>query len=149
MTSLEVMEIMGSTIQMAGISFQEGRLEVRVNVSSPSSMIRPISSEQKVEEIMDFLRNQVTEVPPKANDRHTYHLNRMKTGDVMALAQVVKNTMFYTGKKRISPREVTLMKQARRILAEELACVTGNDADEMEMIIDRTCRRKTAVAIPA
>ena len=147
--SLEVKEVLGTTISMAGISFQEGRLQVSVNISSPSAMIRPVMSPEEVEEVMDFIRNGVTEVPSRANERHTYHLNAMKTGGPMALAHVVKNTIFYTGKKRISAREVSLMKQARRILACEIAAVTGCNEDEMEQIIDRSSRRKQAELVPA
>lgn len=146
--SLEEKTILGSTTRFAGISFQDGRLNVMINVSSKNPQVRALVAVEEVEKVMAHLRNNVCEVPPKANDRHTFHLTKLKKGDIYSLCEVVKDTIHISSSKKISPREHSLLKQARGILADELSCVTGCDRDEMEKIIDHTCRvRKVEMAV--
>ena len=146
--SVEDKTILGSTTRFAGISFQEGRLNVMINVSSKNPQVRPLVAVEEVEKVMEHLRSNICEVPPKANDRHTFHLNKLKKGDIYSLCEVIKDTIYISGVKKISPREHNLVKQARGILADELSCVTGCDRDEMEKIIDHTCRvQKVELAV--
>ncbi len=134
---LEEKTILGTVTRMASLSFQDGRLKMMVNVSSPNPMIRPPVDPQEVEAVMTTLRRTRTDIPRKANDRYPVNLARIKSCDIHQLSDVVKELTIV---KKITPKEHTMLKQARRVLADELACVTGCDEDEMEKIIDHTCR---------
>ncbi|MCA9793120.1 MAG: hypothetical protein KC910_15030 [Candidatus Eremiobacteraeota bacterium] len=135
--ALEEKTILGSVTRMASLSFQDGRLQMMVNVSSSNSLIRPVIDCREVEAVMDTLRRNRTDIPRRANERYPINLAKIKSGNVHQLCEVVKEL---TVVKKITPKEHTMLKQARRILSDELACVTGCDADEMEKIVDHTCR---------
>ncbi|MBI3929547.1 MAG: hypothetical protein HY319_28660 [Armatimonadetes bacterium] len=138
--SIEEKDILGKLSRFSVISFQEGRLKIMVNVDQGNNMIRPLIDADEVGTVMDHLRQEHNDLPTKTTERYQVNLNKIKSGDIYALAAVVKNLIAVSYDKKLSPKEQQMLKQSRRILAQELAYVTGCDDDEMEQIVDHTCR---------
>lgn len=138
--SMEEKTILGQVTRFAVISFQESRMKIMVNVDQGNGMIRPTIHPDQVEDVMEHLRRNNSQLPSKSTDRYAVNLTKIKSGDIIKLAEVVKDLIVLGKEKRTSPKEQTMLKQARRILAAELACVTGCEEDEMEKIVDHTCR---------
>jgi CarD family transcriptional regulator len=62
--------------------------------------------------------------------------DRLKRGDVLELAAVVRDLASRVGESRLSGREDDLYGRTRRLLASELRCALGSDAERAHAYID-------------
>ena len=82
--------------------------------------IRPVISEPMVEEVLGVLRDDPTGMPLNWNRRVKHNQEKIKTGDVLELADVVRNLALRDYEKGLSTGEKQMFNKARRILASEL-----------------------------
>jgi CarD family transcriptional regulator len=62
--------------------------------------------------------------------------DKMRTGDIRAMAEVLKSLTILNEVKPLSYRERRMLDRARFLLVTELAEALGKDSDEMESKID-------------
>lgn len=89
--------------------------------SIESSRIRPILSEEEVEEILRFLSERPTNISEKWTVRHRLNVDRLKTGDIKELATIVRNLSYRSKEKNLSYSEKRMFEEAFSKLSEEIA----------------------------
>lgn len=82
--------------------------------------IRPVISELMVEEVLEVLREDPTHMPVNWNRRVKHNQEKIRTGDVLELADVVRNLALRDRDKGLSTGEKQMFNKARLILASEL-----------------------------
>ena len=80
----------------------------------------PISSED-VEDLFDVLRKRDVREPPNWSRRYKNHQEKLKSGDVYQVAEVVRNLWLRDQAKGLSPGERKLMDKAMEVLRSELS----------------------------
>ena len=70
-----------------------------------------------------------TEMPKNWNRRFKYNRDKMKTGDILELAEVVRNLSLRDHDKGLSTGEKQMFVKAKKILASELMYAKALDED--------------------
>ena len=141
--SLEDKDILGKSSRFAVISFQEDRLKIMVNIDQRNSMLRPLMSGEEVEAVMAHLSNHTCQtVISKSTQRYNVNMQKIKSGDVNCLAEVVKELSGLLEEKRLTQKEMTMLEQTRKILAAEVSQVTNRSEEESLAWIEQVCSRK-------
>src|SRR5205814_8502569 len=101
-----------------------------------------------------------TEMPKNWNRRFKHNRDKMKTGDILELAEVVRNLALRDHEKGLSTGEKQMFVKAKKILASELMYAKAMDEDECAEWLDgvlngaengkkKTTAKKKAVAATA
>jgi CarD family transcriptional regulator len=78
------------------------------------------------------LTDDVSAMPKNWNRRFKYNREKIKTGDIYELAEVVRNLAIREFEKGLSTGEKQMYIRARKILASELMYALGMDEEEAE-----------------
>ena len=92
--------------------------------------------EDAVRQVIDVLTGEVSEMPKNWNRRFKYNREKIKTGDVFELAEVVRNLAIREWEKGLSTGEKQMYTRAKKILASEFMYALDKDEDGAEEYID-------------
>jgi len=92
--------------------------------------LRKVIDETTVEQVLKALRGSGTTMPKNWNRRFKHNRDKMKTGDIFELAEVVRNLAQRDQEKGLSTGEKQMFSNAKRILASELMFAKGMEEDE-------------------
>ena len=81
-----------------------------------------------VERVIEVLNGNGTTMPKNWNRRFKHNRDKMKTGDIFELAEVVRNLSLREREKGLSTGEKQMFVKAKKILASEL--MYAKDMDE-------------------
>ncbi|RUM90898.1 MAG: transcriptional regulator [Thermovibrio sp.] len=105
-----------------------------------SSGIRPVLSEEEIEELFKFLSEVPTNISDKWTVRHRLNVDRLKTGNVMELATVVRNLSYRSKEKELSYSEKRMFDEAFSKLAEEIALSLGEPVKKIKQRMRKILR---------
>ena len=90
-----------------------------------------------VEWSLEVLRDDVSQMPKNWNRRFKHNRDKIKTGDVFELAEVVRNLAIRESDKGLSTGEKQMYTRAKKILASELMYALEMEEDEAEEHLDK------------
>ena len=123
--------------------------------SADRAGLRPVITEEAVDDVLGVLHGDGTKMPKNWNRRFKHNRDKMKTGDILELAEVVRNLSLRDHEKGLSTGEKQMFVKAKKILASELMYAKEMDEDEAAewldgVLSDGGSPKKTAkVATPA
>ena len=94
-----------------------------------------------VEIVVKALSGESTEMPKNWNRRFKHNRDKMKTGDILELAEVVRNLSLRDVEKGLSTGEKQMFVKAKKILASELMYAKDMDEDEAAAWLDEVLSR--------
>src|SRR5437764_5086371 len=92
--------------------------------------LRKVIDEEAVKKVVKYLTSGGTEMPKNWNRRFKHNRDKMKTGDIYELAEVVRNLALRDGEKGLSTGEKQMYVKAKKILASELMYAKTMTEDE-------------------
>jgi len=98
--------------------------------------LRPVIDEKMVEVVVKAVKGGGTQMPKNWNRRFKHNRDKMKTGDILELAEVVRNLSLRDQDKGLSTGEKQMFVKAKKILASELMYAKGMDAEEAAAWLD-------------
>ncbi len=98
--------------------------------------LRWVIDEQMVEVVVGALTGVSTEMPKNWNRRFKHNRDKMKTGDILELAEVVRNLALRDHDKGLSTGEKQMYVKAKKILASELMYAKAMSEDEAAAWLD-------------
>jgi CarD family transcriptional regulator len=98
--------------------------------------LRRVIDEEQVRRVIDVLTGDVSEMPKNWNRRFKYNREKIKTGDVFELAEVVRNLAIREWEKGLSTGEKQMYTRAKKILASEFMYALDKNEDGAEDYID-------------
>jgi len=98
--------------------------------------LRRVINGAEVKKVIKVLTGQVSEMPKNWNRRFKYNREKIKTGDVFELAEVVRNLGIREWEKGLSTGEKQMYTRAKKILASEFMYALGKDEDGAETYLD-------------
>jgi CarD family transcriptional regulator len=113
--------------------------------------LRRVIDDEAVAKVLAVLRDDVSQMPKNWNRRFKHNRDKIKTGDVYELAEVVRNLAIRESEKGLSTGEKQMYTRAKKILASELMYALEMDEGEAEehldsLIGDAHAERNGAVA---
>jgi CarD family transcriptional regulator len=115
-----------------------------VNVPSENAErvgLRKVIDEQMVVQVLEVLHGSGTTMPKNWNRRFKYNRDKMKTGDIFELAEVVRNLSLREQEKGLSTGEKQMFVKAKKILASELMYAKAMDEEETAGWLDEVLER--------
>src|SRR5665811_495380 len=98
--------------------------------------LRRVIGEEAVARVLAVLRDDVSQMPKNWNRRFKHNREKIKTGDVYELAEVVRNLAIRETEKGLSTGEKQMYTRAKKILASELMYALEMDEEEVEVHLD-------------
>ena len=115
---------------------------------------RVIVGDKEIAPVLKALTGVSTEMPKNWNRRFKHNRDKMKTGDIFELAEVVRNLSLRDHEKGLSTGEKQMFVKAKKILASELMYAKDMDEDEAAewldgVLDDGGSKKKTKLAATA
>ena len=98
--------------------------------------LRKVINEDTVKEVVKALTGNGTTMPKNWNRRFKHNRDKMKTGDIFELAEVVRNLSLRDRDKGLSTGEKQMFVKAKKILISELMYAKGMDEEETAEWLD-------------
>ncbi|HEY3969999.1 MAG TPA: CarD family transcriptional regulator [Solirubrobacteraceae bacterium] len=135
--SKEDMEVLGTTREYLTIKILHNDMTVKVPTENAAlAGLRRVIDEETVKKVLDVLTAEVSEMPKNWNRRFKHNRDKIKTGDIYELAEVVRNLALRESEKGLSTGEKQMFTRAKKILASELMYALDKDEDEAESYLD-------------
>ncbi len=98
--------------------------------------LRRVINEEQVKRVIDVLTGEMSEMPKNWNRRFKHNREKIKTGDVFELAEVVRNLAIREWEKGLSTGEKQMYTRAKKILASEFMYALEKDEEGAEAYLD-------------
>jgi len=98
--------------------------------------LRRVIDEETVKKVLAVLNDDVSEMPKNWNRRFKHNRDKIKTGDIYELAEVVRNLAIREHDKGLSTGEKQMFTRAKKILASELMYALEVTEEESEAYLD-------------
>jgi CarD family transcriptional regulator len=98
--------------------------------------LRRVIDPKQVEEVIDVLTGELSDMPKNWNRRFKYNREKIKTGDIFEIAEVVRNLAIREWEKGLSTGEKQMYTRAKKILASEFMYALDKDEEGAEEYID-------------
>jgi CarD family transcriptional regulator len=129
----EIKEVLGQRREYLTIQILHNDMTVMVPTENADKAgLRKVIGEETVDEVIAVLRGEGTHMPKNWNRRFKHNREKIKTGDVFELAEVVRNLSIRDLDKGLSTGEKQMFSRAKKILASEL--MYARDMEEQEAI---------------
>jgi CarD family transcriptional regulator len=133
----ETKEVLGEKREYLTIQILHNDMTVMVPCENAGKAgLRRVIGEEAVEKVLSVLRDDVSQMPKNWNRRFKHNREKIKTGDVFELAEVVRNLAIRESEKGLSTGEKQMYTRAKKILASELMYALEMGEDEAETHLD-------------
>ena len=130
-------ELMGEEREYLTIKILHNELTVMVPCENAGKAgLRRVIDEVEIKKVTDVLTDDVSEMPKNWNRRFKYNREKIKTGDVFELAEVVRNLAIREMEKGLSTGEKQMYTRAKKILASEFMYALDKDEEGAEEYLD-------------
>ena len=127
----EKREVLGEAREYLTIKILHNDMTVQVPSENAEKVgLRRVIGEKEVGVVLKALTGVSTEMPKNWNRRFKHNRDKMKTGDILELAEVVRNLALRDREKGLSTGEKQMFVKAKKILASELMYAKDMDEDE-------------------
>ena len=103
--------------------------------------LRRVIDEETVKKVLSVLSDDVSEMPKNWNRRFKHNRDKIKTGDIYELAEVVRNLAIREQDKGLSTGEKQMFTRAKKILASELMYALEMGEEQAEEHLDTLLQR--------
>src|SRR5437660_4325603 len=151
----EKKEVLGESREYLTIKILHNDMTVMVPTENAAlAGLRRVIDEETLKKVQAVLSDECSEMPKNWNRRFKHNRDKIKTGDIYELAEVVRNLAIRESEKGLSTGEKQMFTRAKRILCSELMYALEMEEDQVEAHIHTLCTgapagngsRKLAVA---
>jgi CarD family transcriptional regulator len=133
----EVRNVLGAEREYLTIKIIHNEMTVMVPCENAAKAgLRRVIDEDAVERVISVLRSDVSQMPKNWNRRFKHNRDKIKTGDVFELAEVVRNLAIREADKGLSTGEKQMFTRAKKVLASELTYALEMEEGDAEAHID-------------
>ena len=116
---------------------QQGDLTVRVPAENAEVVgVRDVVGQDGLDRVFEVLRAPHTEEPTNWSRRYKANLEKLASGDVIKVAEVVRDLWRRERDRGLSAGEKRMLAKARQILVSELALAEHTNEDKAETLLD-------------
>jgi CarD family transcriptional regulator len=138
-TGVEEKTVLGEVRRYYVINIPISQLTLSIPADGKSGL-RACSDEEELSEALGILRDGATEMPSNWNQRLKHNQEKIRSGEIRQIAEVIRNLRVHGSEGGLSTGERDMLMRARRILASELALVRGIEIGEAEKVLDDAVR---------
>jgi CarD family transcriptional regulator len=129
----EAKDILGEKREYLTIKILHNDMTVMVpSENAALAGLRRVIDEETVKKVLAVLQDECSEMPKNWNRRFKHNRDKIKTGDIYELAEVVRNLAIREAEKGLSTGEKQMFTRAKKILASELMYALEMNEEEVE-----------------
>jgi len=114
-----------------------GEVKVMVPTSKAEEVgVRGIISNETASQVFKVLETNSTEMSMNWNKRYRDNMEKMKSGDIYEVADVVRNLSFKQKERGLSTGEKKMLLNAKQILVSELTLAGNSEKDIIEEMVN-------------
>ena len=126
-------------IQSYYIIKMPGEVKVMVPTAKAEEIgVRPIVDIETAGKVMKVLEQDSTEMSMNWNKRYRDNMDKLKTGDIYEVADIVRNLSFKQKDKGLSTGEKKMLLNAKQIIVSELVLVENREKEDVEQAVENT-----------
>lgn len=136
--AIEDREILGKKHEYYVLLLPINKLKVMIPVKKADEVgVRKIMEISEMEEVLEILSSEeIFKMPTNWNRRYRFNLDKIKSGNLIEIAGVIKSLEKLDSKKSLSTGERKILNEARIIIISEMALVFDKDVDEVVSMVD-------------
>lgn len=139
----ETRELLGEEREYLTIKILHNDMTVMVPCENAGRAgLRRVIDPEQVQKVIDVLTGELSEMPKNWNRRFKYNREKIKTGDVFEIAEVVRNLAIREMEKGLSTGEKQMYTRAKKILASEFMYALEKDEEGAEEYIDNLLQER-------
>jgi CarD family transcriptional regulator len=143
----ESKELLGETRDYLTIKILHNDMTVMVPCENASvAGLRRVIDPKQVEEVIGVLTGELSDMPKNWNRRFKYNREKIKTGNIFEIAEVVRNLAIREMDKGLSTGEKQMYTRAKKILASEFMYALDKDEEAAEDYLDHLLEDRFAEA---
>ena len=133
----EQKDVLGEVREYLTIKILHNDMTVMVPTENAAiAGLRRVIDEETVKRVLAVLQDECSDMPKNWNRRFKHNRDKIKTGDIYELAEVVRNLSLRESEKGLSTGEKQMFTRTKKILASELMYALDKDEDEAEGYLD-------------
>lgn len=114
-----------------------GEVKVMVPTAKAEEVgVRNIIDKESAEKVIQVLEQESTEMSMNWNKRYRDNMEKMKTGNIYEVADIVRNLSFKQKEKGLSTGEKKMLLNAKQILVSELVLAEQKELTEIESLVE-------------
>jgi len=134
--AIEEKDILGEK-QSYYIIKMPGEVKVMVPTNKAEQIgVRNIIGKEEASKVFEILEENETEMSANWNKRYRDNMDKMKSGSIFEVADVVRNLSFKQKEKGLSTGEKKMLSNAKQILVSELVLAEHASENEVEDLIN-------------
>jgi CarD family transcriptional regulator len=135
--AIERKTIKGQEREILVLRVQQGDLVVRVPADNVDLVgVRDVVSSEGLDRVFEVLRQPYVEEPTNWSRRYKANLEKLASGDVLKVAEVIRDLWRRDQDRGLSAGEKRMLSKARHVLISELALAEKTNEDKAEALLD-------------
>lgn len=135
--AIETRTVKGKPLDYLVLRVAQGDLVVRVPAANADLVgVRDVVGKEGLEHVFEVLRQPYTEEPTNWSRRFKANSEKLASGDVIRVAEVVRDLSRRDADRGLSAGEKRMLSNAKHILISELALAEQTNEDKAETILN-------------
>lgn len=132
--SIESKEIMGAKQTFYVLQILDSGMKIMVPTTNINAVgLREVISDSEVDDVYEILKQRDIHIDNQTwNRRYREYMDKIKTGSVYEIAEVLRDLSLLKFKKELSFGERKMLDTAKNLLVKELAICEDREEDEIE-----------------
>ena len=133
---IEEKKILGEKKEYYIFKLPCSEINIMIPVDSEAAVgIRPVADKTVISDVIKLLGGESSQMDGNWNRRYRDNMEKLKSGDIMKAAEVVRDLMRADRQKNLSSGENKMLANAKRILISELMLASDMTSDEAQKVI--------------
>lgn len=138
---IEEKEILGESQRYYILKLPVRDMKVMLPLNNIQQLgLRDVVTNEIITEVYDILGQEQSEMSNNWNRRYRDNMDKVKTGDIHDVAEVVRDLLIMDRERGLSTGERKMLSNTRQILVSELAMVLDKDRIEVEDLIEHSIK---------
>ena len=135
---IEEQTILGTPRRYYVLRLSHSDMKVMVPVETSQQVgVRYIVKASDLDDVVSVLHSDSTPMSDNWNKRNRANMEKLKTGDLKEIAEVVRNLLRADHRKKLSTGEKKMLNNAKQLLLSEVVLVKNISVDNADLLIEK------------
>lgn len=134
--AIEDREVLGQSKTYYVLRLPISDMQVMVPYENQGIGLRQVMSEQAFQSVLEVLRSRKSQMVKNWNHRYRMNMEKIRSGNILELAEVVRNLSHRAQEKGLSTGERKMLENARQILLSEIILARDLELEQANTFLD-------------
>ncbi|HHW01886.1 MAG TPA: CarD family transcriptional regulator [Thermoanaerobacterales bacterium] len=137
--AIEEREILGERQKYYVMRMPMGDMKVMIPINNIKEIgVRQVVGDEEIQEVFNILRGEKSKMSSNWNRRYRANMEKIKSGNIFQVAEVVRNLALREKEKGLSTGERKMLENAKHILISEIVLSKCIGEEEALQLIEST-----------